>query len=103
MRVLKFAMFGVGLAIAAPVSAADITVLRGNETELVRGSTAGPTILRGGNTMRVNPPKEAAPARTVHAGETLWLVAKKEPVAACFLTRKGYAGRRVIRCTQARY
>jgi len=107
MRGLKTALVGAALAATAfaPASAADITVLRGDTAEMVRVSNAGPTILRGGDTMRVKPPKEtvAAPARTAHAGKTLWLVAKNEPLVACFLTRTGYAGHRKIRCTKARY
>jgi hypothetical protein len=106
MRGMKIALIGAALTVVAlaPASAADITVLRGNAAEIVRVSNAGPTILRGGGTMRVKPPKETAavPARTAYAGKTLWLVAKNEPLVACFLVRTAYFGQRKIRCAKAR-
>ena len=109
MKGLRTALIGAAMAAAAtaaiPVSAADITVLRGDAIETVRVSNAGPTILRGGNTMRVAPPREstAAPARAAYAGNTLWLVAENQRLTACFLIRTEYVGRRKIRCTKARY
>lgn len=107
MRGFKIAMIGAALTVAATASAhaADVTVLRGDAAERVSVSNAGPTILRGGGTMRVKPPKEtvAAPARAAYAGNTLWLVAENEPLVACFLLRTEYVGRRKIRCTKARY
>jgi hypothetical protein len=51
------------------------------------------------------PPKETAatPDRATYAGNTLWLVGENERLAACFLIRTEYVGRRKIRCAKARY
>ena len=106
MKAWKYALIGMGMAAAvASASAADITVLRGDAVETVHVSAGGPTVLRGGGTMRVNQPKEteAVAEQTTYAGDTLWLVSENEPIVACFLIRTEYVGRRKIRCTDRRY
>ncbi|MDD9913061.1 MAG: hypothetical protein OXT01_00185 [Rhodospirillaceae bacterium] len=106
MRYLKASLVAAMLlAVPGVAGAADITVQRGDAVSKVRVSGAGPTVLRGGGTMRVKPPKEvaAAPERSALAGRTLWLLADNRPVAACFLVNAGYVGKRKIRCTTARY
>ncbi|NKB59409.1 MAG: hypothetical protein GKS00_24055 [Alphaproteobacteria bacterium] len=110
MRHLKAALallpFLFAANAAAPASAAEVVVVRGNVSEAVTINRSGPTVLRGGGTMRVKPPSETkvvGPVRVV-AGRTLWVVDEYgRPKTACFVVRTAYVGKRKIRCTDYRY
>ena len=93
------------IGMSGVAGAADVTVLRGDAVETVRVSGAGPTVLRGGGTMRAAPPSDTVsmPHRSTYAGTTLWQIADNQRITACFLVRTEYAGKRKIRCTTARY
>ncbi len=83
-------------------SATEVVVVRGDNAELVTVNRSGLTVLRGGGGMRATPPSEAkaALALRIAAGKTLWIVGDNgRAVAACFLTKGMYVGKRRIRCT----
>ncbi len=107
MRRLQAALAAAAFLLASgAANAAEVVVLRGDTAESVTIARNGPTVLRGGGTMLVDPPKDvvAEPKRrTVYAGDTLWLVGEGGPVVACYLTRTEYADRRKITCTDRRY
>ena len=83
------AVFALLIAAGATgsVSAAELAVVRGDTVERVAVDRAGPTVLRGGGTMRAMPPSETEktePTRVV-AGRTLWIVDDVgRPKTACF-------------------